>query len=68
MCELCPHHCRLEEGEKGLCGARSNRGGKIVSDSYGKVTSLALDPIEKSRFAVFIPVAIFSPPAVSDAT
>lgn len=55
MCELCPHRCRLEEGEKGLCGARSNRGGKIVSDSYGKITSLALDPIEKKPFRRFYP-------------
>ena len=46
-CELCFHHCELDEGQAGLCRARGCRDGEIVSLSYGKLTSLALDPIEK---------------------
>src|SRR5699024_196568 len=46
-CELCPHRCELEEGQTGFCRARQNQGGRIISINYGKVTALALDPIEK---------------------
>lgn len=33
-CRVCPHHCRLKEGETGLCRARKNVGGQIVSLIY----------------------------------
>lgn len=46
-CEICPHHCKIEEGHIGLCNGRKNRNGKIVSENYGKLTAVALDPIEK---------------------
>lgn len=47
MCEVCMHHCSLREGQKGICRARKNTGGKILCENYGQITSLALDPIEK---------------------
>lgn len=52
-CELCFHRCALEEGQTGLCRARVNRGGTILPLNYGKVTSLALDPIEKKPLRRF---------------
>ena len=52
-CELCFHHCRLDEGQTGFCRARGNRNGKIVSLNYGKLTALALDPIEKKPLRRF---------------
>ncbi len=55
ICQVCMHHCCLEEGQTGICGARKNEGGKIVCISYGKVTSLALDPIEKKPLRLFKP-------------
>ena len=55
VCGVCPHACRLAEGRIGFCGARSNRGGKIVCDSYGRVTSIALDPVEKKPLRRFHP-------------
>ena len=54
-CELCFHHCELDEGQTGLCRARACRGGRIVSLNYGKLTSLALDPIEKKPLRRFHP-------------
>lgn len=54
-CPLCFHHCRLEEGRTGLCRARANRGGQIVPLNYGRLTALALDPIEKKPLRRFYP-------------
>lgn len=55
VCPVCFRHCRLKEGQKGFCGARTCRDGKVVCSSYGKLTALALDPIEKKPFARFHP-------------
>ena len=54
-CELCFLHCDLGEGQTGLCRARGNKAGRIVSLNYGKLTSLALDPIEKKPLRRFHP-------------
>ena len=54
-CPVCPHHCRLMDGQYGRCGARKNENGKIICDNYGKVTALALDPIEKKPLRYFFP-------------
>lgn len=50
ICPVCPHHCALSEGQTGLCRTRGNRDGRVVSLSYGRVTSVALDPVEKKPF------------------
>lgn len=55
QCEICPHHCKIEEGQVGLCRGRMNRNGKIVSENYGKLTGIALDPIEKKPLNYFYP-------------
>ena len=55
VCQVCPHHCRLEEGALGLCRARKNVSGKIQSENYGRITGLALDPIEKKPLYRFYP-------------
>lgn len=49
------HHCRLKEGQTGRCRARKNENGRSISTSYGLITSLALDPIEKKPLARFYP-------------
>ena len=54
-CRLCPHACRLGAGETGFCRARMNIGGTIRPKNYGRVTSLALDPIEKKPLYHFHP-------------
>lgn len=57
VCDICPHLCHLKEGQTGCCGARVNRNGKVVCDSYGWLTSIALDPIEKKPLRRFHPGA-----------
>lgn len=58
-CNLCPHNCLLREGQIGLCQARMNKEGNIFAENYGRVTSVALDPIEKNRCIIFILQARF---------
>lgn len=55
ICELCPHHCTLLDGQIGLCRARKNENGVIICQGYGKLSALALDPIEKKPLAQFYP-------------
>ena len=49
------HHCALSPGQTGLCGARKNTDGKVLCANYGRITSLALDPIEKKPLKNFRP-------------
>ena len=55
VCRVCAGRCVLEEGQTGFCKVRVNRDGIITSNAYGKVTSLALDPIEKKPLNYFYP-------------
>lgn len=54
-CNVCMHHCSLEDGRTGFCRARRNEGGRIVSLNYGKITGMALDPIEKKPLRRYRP-------------
>lgn len=54
-CPVCPRHCRLAEGRTGFCRARRAERGRVVAANYGRITSLALDPIEKKPIAFFRP-------------
>ena len=54
-CTVCPHQCLIPEGKHGFCRARGTRNGKNVSLNYGKLTSLAIDPIEKKPLARYMP-------------
>ncbi|WP_297870871.1 AmmeMemoRadiSam system radical SAM enzyme [uncultured Oscillibacter sp.] len=58
ICELCFHHCGLSKGQTGFCRAGACRDGAIVPLNYGKLTSLALDHIEKKPLRRFHPGAL----------
>jgi pyruvate formate lyase activating enzyme len=55
QCLLCPHVCRIPQGNIGLCRVRKNEEGRLVSLNYGEVTAASLDPIEKKPLAFFHP-------------
>ncbi|MBO4873358.1 MAG: AmmeMemoRadiSam system radical SAM enzyme [Lachnospiraceae bacterium] len=55
QCEVCFRHCQIEEGALGFCGGRTVRNGRVEEFNYGKITGLALDPIEKKPLARFFP-------------
>jgi len=54
-CRLCPRACVIPEGKAGFCRARRNESGVLYAESYGQVSSLALDPIEKKPLRRFYP-------------
>ena len=54
-CKVCFRHCEIPEGKRGICGARICREGQVVPENYGRITSLALDPIEKKPLNRFCP-------------
>ncbi|MBQ9268733.1 MAG: AmmeMemoRadiSam system radical SAM enzyme [Oscillospiraceae bacterium] len=56
-CQVCFRHCQLREGQTGFCGARICRDGLVQAGNYGRITALALDPIEKKPFRRFHPGA-----------
>ena len=55
VCQICMHHCILSPGQMGICRARKNENGQIVCINYGRITSIALDPIEKKPLHMFDP-------------
>jgi len=54
-CGLCPHYCIIKNNHRGKCGVRLNNNGTLIATSYGCVTSVALDPIEKKPLYYFHP-------------
>lgn len=54
-CDLCPHRCRLREGQRGLCRSRVCRDGVLWSEVYGHPCTLAVDPVEKKPLNHFLP-------------
>ena len=55
VCEVCFRHCDIKEGALGACNARGCKGGKVIAVNYGRVTALALDPVEKKPLSRFCP-------------
>jgi len=55
QCDLCPHYCKLKEGQRGLCFVRARTNNQIVLTTYGLTSGLAIDPIEKKPLNHFLP-------------
>jgi pyruvate formate lyase activating enzyme len=54
-CAICPHGCDIQEGHTGFCRARGTVDGAVTALNYGRITSMALDPIEKKPLYRFRP-------------
>ena len=54
-CNLCAHRCLIKEGRQGICGVRENREGILYSRVYGRLVSMAVDPVEKKPLFHFYP-------------
>ena len=55
QCDVCPHECRLREGQRGHCFVRANQGGAVVLTTYGRSSGFCVDPIEKKPLNHFLP-------------
>ena len=55
VCELCPKSCVLSDGQSGSCGARRVESGKLIANTYGRISCIASDPIEKKPLYNFHP-------------
>jgi pyruvate formate lyase activating enzyme len=47
QCRLCPRECVIEDGKLGFCRTRKNEDGVLYTLIYGRISSIATDPIEK---------------------
>jgi pyruvate formate lyase activating enzyme len=55
QCDVCPRHCKMKEGQRGLCFVRGCLGGTLVLTSYGRSSGYCVDPIEKKPLDHFLP-------------
>lgn len=55
ICNLCPRSCMIKEGKKGACGTRTVIDGRLYSLTYGRISSMHVDPIEKKPLYHFYP-------------
>lgn len=55
VCELCPRACEIPEGGAGDCRVRVNLDGKLYATTYGRPSSIHIDPMEKKPLYHFHP-------------
>ena len=53
-CEICANYCKIKDGEVGVCHQHKNINGELFDESYGVVSSLSPDPIEKKPLKHFL--------------
>ena len=54
-CEICANYCKIADGKVGICRQHKNINGELFDESYGIVSSLSPDPIEKKPLHHFLP-------------
>ncbi len=54
-CIICPRMCVIKPGGRGFCNTKMNRDGRLVALTYGQLSAIAVDPIEKKPLAHFHP-------------
>lgn len=54
-CEICANYCKIADGNVGICRQHKNVNGELFDESYGIVSSLSPDPIEKKPLHHFLP-------------
>ena len=53
-CEICSNYCKIADGNVGVCRQHKNINGELFDTSYGIVSSLSPDPIEKKPLNHFL--------------
>lgn len=61
ICELCPRYCAIPDGGAGDCRIRINLDGRLIATTFGRPSSVHIDPMEKKPLFHFLPgTPIFS--------
>jgi len=55
QCDVCPRHCKLHKGQRGVCFVRAEQDGEIVLTTYGRSSGFCIDPVEKKPLNHFLP-------------
>lgn len=55
ICRLCPHECAIAPGKSGICRVRNNIEGTLYTVNYGKISAIAMDPVEKKPIYHYYP-------------
>lgn len=53
-CEICANYCKIADGNVGVCRQHKNINGELYDESYGIVSSLSPDPVEKKPLNHFL--------------
>ena len=54
-CIICPKMCVIKPGSRGFCDTKENKDGRLISLTYGQLSAIAVDPIEKKPLSHFHP-------------
>lgn len=54
-CHTCQWYCEINPGKAGVCRMYLNQGGELFNLNYAKISSAAIDPIEKKPLYHFHP-------------
>ena len=54
-CLLCAHLCKINPGNRGICGVRENKDGVLYSLVFGTLIAGNIDPVEKKPFFNVLP-------------
>lgn len=54
-CNLCPHFCLIPGGKTGICKVRRNVNGKLMAETWGNLSAVNFDPVEKKPLYHYYP-------------
>ncbi|MFO7932303.1 MAG: radical SAM protein, partial [Desulfosalsimonas sp.] len=55
VCNVCPNHCMLSNGDRSICRSKVNIDGNLHTLAYGNPCSVHVDPVEKKPLFHFMP-------------
>ena len=55
QCDICPHDCKLLEGQRGACFVRGRSERGMVLTTYGRSSGFSIHPIERKPLNHFFP-------------
>jgi len=57
-CIICPRMCIIKMGNRGFCKTKVNKDNHLINLTYGRLSAIAIDPIEKKPLFHFHPGSV----------